>query len=384
MQAFTLEDISKLRKMKKKVVHYFILATLTLSFSCSNDNLIETYIYNIPETINDGLNVSSLDDVGLDMKSIEFMINYINDFKHIHSILILRDEKLVLEEYFEEYTRNSLNNTYSVTKSFCSALVGIAIDKQYINNVHDPIKTYLTEYDIDWTGKENIEISHLLTMSSGFEWDESSAPYTSRQNSHIKMNYSGEQVKYVLQRPIASNPGTNWVYNSGGVTVLGKIISNSSNMEFDTFSTKYLFQPLGITEHKWYKYPSGIYLTSGDLKLKSRDMLKFGLLYLNNGRWKDQQIISEEWIKSSVNDYIKTSRPEVYYGYLWWKRPLLMLNGQRIEGYTAEGFGGQCIFVLPTYNMVVVFTSGIDWDEGKLTYQPVEILQQFILPAIKQ
>jgi CubicO group peptidase (beta-lactamase class C family) len=370
--------------MKKNSFQYFIIAILFLSsISCSNDNNTETYTYNLPEALNDGLEVSSLDSVEFDKELIEYMIDHVNNYKYIHSILIVRNDKLVLEEYFAGFRSNTLNNTYSVTKSFCSALVGIAIDKQYIKSVNDPIKTYLQEYNIDWSGKENIKIHHLLTMSSGFEWDEDTAPYGTPENSHTQMNQSPDQVKYVIQRPVEAKPGTEFRYNTGTVNVLGKIVANSIEMEFDTFATRYLFKPLEINRHKWYIYPSGIYHTGGNLEITSRDMVKFGLLYLNHGRWKGQQIISEEWINLSVQDYIRTNQSQVNYGYLWWKRPLLMLNGQRVEGYTAEGFGGQTIFVLPGYNMVVVFTSGIDWNEEELTYQPVEILEQFILPAIK-
>jgi CubicO group peptidase (beta-lactamase class C family) len=110
-------------------------------------------------------------------------------------------------------------------------------------------------------------------------------------------------------------------------------------------------------------------------------MAKFGLLYLNHGNWKGQQIISEEWINQSFGNYI-SPWGRTYYGYLWWERPILMLNGQRIEGYSAEGFGGQYIIVLPTYNMIVVFTSESYWNEPQLTNQPIEMLQQFILPAV--
>jgi CubicO group peptidase (beta-lactamase class C family) len=365
-----------------------LVIILLIVDSCSKDKIQRTFQYNPPEQINDGLDVSSLDSEGIDAALIEYLIDYINSGKYvyIHSIAIIRNDKLVLEQYFNGYSQNSFNDTYSVTKSFCSALVGIAIDKQYIKNVNDPIKTYLAQQynDVDWTGKDSITIHDLLTMSAGLEWDESTAPYGSPGNSHTKMSQSPEQVKYVLQRPVVAKPGTVFDYNSGGVVTLGKIIANSIDMELDTFATRYLFKPLGINKHQWYIYPSGIYLTSGDLEITSRDMAKFGLLYLNNGKWKGQQIISEEWIKQSVKSYINVPWDnEIYYGYLWWKRPILMLNGQRIEGYSAEGFGGQFIFVLPTFNMVVVFTSGIDWNKAELIYQPVEMLQQFILPAIK-
>jgi CubicO group peptidase (beta-lactamase class C family) len=196
------------------------------------------------------------------------------------------------------------------------------------------------------------------------------------------MNKSANQVKYVLQLPMEAEPGTKYVYNSGLPTTLSTIITNSIDMEFDTFATKFLFEPLGIKKHHWYIYPSGIYHTGGDLQITSRDMAKFGMLYLNNGKWKGKQIISEEWVKQSVKSQISPWE-ETYYGYFWWRIPFLLPNGQRIEGYHAEGFGGQFIIVLPTYNMVVVFTSNINWNEEGYLYDPVKILQQFILPAIK-
>jgi len=372
--------------MKRKIIQYSIIAFIGLTiFSCKKDDIQRTYTYNPPKQINDGLEVSSLDSEGFNINLIEYLIDNINGgkYKFIHSVLIIRDEKMVLEEYFGGYDQNMPNNMYSATKSLCSALVGIAIDKQYIKSVNDPIKGYLSEYaDVDWTGKENITIQHLLTMSAGLEWDEWSAPYTSPENSHSRMSQSPEQVKYVLQRRVVSEPGSRFVYNSGLVVTLGKIVSNSTDMELDTFATRYLFKPLGIKRHHWYIYPSGIYLTSGNLELTSRDMAKFGLLYLNNGKWKGKQIISEDWVRQSVKSHISPWY-ETFYGYLWWKKPLLMLDGQRLEGYSAEGFGGQLIFVLPSYNMVVVFTSAIDWNQADLLNQPLEMLQQFILPAVK-
>jgi CubicO group peptidase (beta-lactamase class C family) len=364
--------------------HLFIALILIIIASCTRDDINSEYIYTRPQQIDDGLEVSTLDSAGIDKELISYMVDNIKSFRYIyiHSVLILRNNKLVFEEYFNGYNRNALNNLYSVTKSFCSALTGIAIDRQYIKSENDPIKTYLPEYnDVDWTNKDKITIYHLLTMSSGLEWDEDTAPYGTAGNSHTKMNQSPEQVRYVLQRPLISEPGSRFTYNSGGVVVLGKIISNSIDMELDTFATRYLFKPLGIKKHKWYIYPSGIYLTSGDLQLTSRDMAKFGLLYLNHGKWNGKQIISEDWIKQSAKSQISPSY-ETYYGYLFWKQPFLLLNGQRIEAYAAEGFGGQLIFVLPTYNMVVVFTSGVDWNQEKLLYQPFEMLQQFIIPAV--
>jgi CubicO group peptidase (beta-lactamase class C family) len=370
--------------MKKIHLPNFIIATILLTvFSCKKDDIQRTYKYNPPQQINDGLEVSSINSVGLKKDLIEFMIDNINSNKYvnIHSVLLIKNGKLVLEEYFNGYNQNTLHELRSVSKSVCSALVGIAIDKQYIRSVYDPIKMYLTEYNtIDWTGKENITIYNVLTMSSGLKWIELGTNFGDSKNSPTQMINSPDQVKYVLEQPVEAKPGTKFNYNTGMIITLGKIIKNAVDTGFDEFALSNLFLPMGITQHSWYIYPnSGIYETGGGLRLIPRDMAKFGLLYLNQGKWKGQQIISEEWIKKSIESYF-SSGYETYYGFLWWRKPILLLNGQRVDEYHAEGFGGQFIFILPTYKMVVVFTS---WNEGELFNQPVEMLQQFILPAIE-
>jgi CubicO group peptidase (beta-lactamase class C family) len=182
--------------MKKVPFQYFTVVILMLIIhSCSKDNIQRTYQYVLPQQINDGLEISSLDSERIDVGLIEYLIDYINSgkYEYIHSVVIVRNNKLVLEKYFNGYSQSTLNNMYSVTKSFCSALIGIAIDNQYIKSVNDPIKPYLPQYsDIDWAGKENITIQNLLTMSAGLEWDEGSAPYTSTENSHVQMSQSSD------------------------------------------------------------------------------------------------------------------------------------------------------------------------------------------------
>jgi len=305
--------------MKKLQYKYIIIFLLVLIINLFTKDCISSnykynsphYRYNPPEKLNDGWEISSLDSEGINTELIEYLINNIysnkfDQYENIHSVLIIRNGKLLLEEYFNGSNGEILHDQHSVTKSFCSALVGIAIDHQFIKSVNDPIKIYLPEYHyINWEhtyqsatkGKIDITIHHLLTMSAGLEWDEWKTKYSDPNNSHNKMDHSFDQVKYVLERPLVAEPGTMFTYNSGLAIILGKIISNSINIEFDTFATKYLFEPLGINNHEWRMFPSGIYQTEGGLKLRPRDMAKFGLLYLNNGKWNNQQIISEKWIK---------------------------------------------------------------------------------------
>jgi CubicO group peptidase (beta-lactamase class C family) len=367
--------------MKRVHFHYgIILLIMFIGISCTKDKDSSIYKYNPPEDYSDGLEVSTLNSVGLNTGSMEFMVDDINSNKYgvIHSVLIIKDGKLVFEEYFNGFDKDYLHDLASVSKSICSALIGIALENQFINSADDPIQTYLPEYtDIDWSEKGNITLHHLLTMSSGLSWDEWTTRYDDPDNLFVNMEKSPDPVEFVLNRPLIHEPGTFFTYNTGLPLVLGKIISNAANMNLDTFAIHYLFEPLGIGEHHWYIYGNNTYSIGSGLKLTSRDMAKFGLLYLNKGVWNGEQIVTEEWIIQSTNSYFSPWYGTSY-GYYWWKIPLF-LNGRQIDEYSAHGRGGQFIFILPAYDMVVVFTS---WNDNDLINRPVNIMQDYILPAI--
>jgi len=378
------QSIQVLTTEKKEVtISFYIIIVLLFStlFSCAKEETSTIYKYNPPVQTNDGLITSTLDDVDMNSRLIEKMVDDIdsNLFEAIHSVLIIKDNKLVFEEYFGGYNKDKLHEICSVSKSICSALMGIAIDKKFIPSVNDPIKTYLPEYtNVDWTGKENITIEDFLNMTSGFQWDEWSTGYGDPENVFRAMISSPDPVKYVLNETLTSEPGSTFTYNTGLPILLGKVISNATSMDLDTFATKYLFKPLGIGTRKWIMYGNKTYSIGSSLHITPRDMAKFGLLYLNKGKWNGQQIISENWIDKSAECPVLVGG-DTYYGYYWWSFPIVM-NKKQIEGYYAIGRAGQYIFVLPTNNMVVVFTS---WNDNELSDNPVKIVEQYILPATK-
>jgi CubicO group peptidase (beta-lactamase class C family) len=308
--------------MKQICSSYLTILILSINFlACTKEYISNIYKYNQPLQTNDGLNTSTLDDVKINSLFIEKMVDDIdsNKFGAIHSALIIKDNKLVLDEYFGGYNKDKLHEICSVSKSFCSALMGIAIDKQFIPNENSLIKNYLPEYsDIDWTGKENITIKDFLTMSSGFKWDEWSTGYSDPANIYRAMVNSSDPVKYVLNETLVSEPGSAFTYNTGLPILLGRVISNASNMNIDSFATKYLFNPLGIGAHKWQIYGNKTYSTGSSLNITPRDMAKFGLLYLNKGQWNGKQIISGNWITKSAESHMNLGNG-VFYGYYWWK-----------------------------------------------------------------
>jgi CubicO group peptidase (beta-lactamase class C family) len=353
----------------------------------SGDPRPSPYVYEVPEQTDDALVTGHLSDHGLDVTDITSLVDRILDrsYVNIHSVLIVRNGVLVLDEYFpgasfnRPYTRfdkDSLHSMHSVTKSYNSALVGIAIDQGHIASVDDKISTYLPEYaDVfEDSERDSIRIKHLLAMTAGLYWDEWTYPYDDIRNTHVALARSSDPVRYAIELPIIAPPGTTFLYNSGMSITLGRIVHNATGLRPNRFAEEYLFGPLGITDYYWYCYPDSTFQTGGGLYLRPRDMAKFGLLYLNGGRWGDEQVVSEGWVNESVQQHA----PGVEYGYQWWLRSY-SLGGQVIESYSARGRGGQFIFVLPDLDLVVVFTG---WNDNELAGQAHDMLWEYVLAAL--
>jgi CubicO group peptidase (beta-lactamase class C family) len=382
-----------------------LICLLTLFFavfwvlSCGEDQIANppAYAYRIPEETGDGWQTTSLADVGVDENVISEAINRINYklFQNVHGILIVKGGKLVFEEYFsgqdlditrrelplvsKTFDRNTLHYQASVTKSVTSALFGIARDKDLINSVDDPLFSYLPEYaDLKTAEKEKITLAHTLAMASGIPWDESSYPYSDSRNDMIAMMNSNDPVRFILSKNLVASPGTRFIYNSGTTNILGDMVRRKSGLLLTEFARQHLFNPLGISDYLWMRFPMVNTMTfaSGGLYLRPRDMAKLGLLYLQEGRWSGNQIISKEWVAQSTQAHIAI---DSYwdYGYQWWLRTY-HASSRDDASFAARGWGGQYILVFPDLEMVVVFTGG-----NYSTPEPVdEILTRFILPAV--
>ena len=325
---------------------------------------VNSYVYHIPETTSDGWETESLGNTGLDE---EFFINMMNELRGltnhgIHSILVAKNNKLVFEEYFSgkdlytpymAFNRETTHCLCSITKSFTSALTGIAIDQGFIQGVDQKISDYFIDYDSLFTeGKNQISIYNLLTMTSGFDWEENAYPFTDPRNDLGQFNQSPNPIQYILSKNVGSEPGSTFNYNGGAVNLLGELIHRAVSLDIKAFARMNLFEPLGITDYSWFTLANHITYVSGDLHIRPRDMLKFGQLFLDKGIWKDNQIISEEWIRASHQYHVSN-----FYGYLWWLNSY-NVGTRRISMYYAGGWGGQFIFIIEQLKMVVVFTGG--------------------------
>ena len=214
----------------------------------------------------------------------------------ISSILLVRDGELVFEKYFGTQTRDTLHNTSSAAKSITSALIGIAIDKGYIASEEQRVLPYFPEYQgkiANWDPrKEDIRIRDILSMTSGMKCNEDA------------MYETDDWVKFYLDQPMVQAPANSFSYNTCGVVVLGSIITRASGMRVPAFAERYLFKPMDIVSVKWPITNSlgnqGLAMTGGGLRLRPRDMAKFGQLFLDNGVWAGRQPISPQWITTST------------------------------------------------------------------------------------
>jgi len=387
--------------MKKTLLIRAILSCLFVSYNSCAPKID----YEPPENIDDGLDVGTLEDAYIDSELILKAVNRIENgkFGEVHSILIYKDNNLVLEEYFQghkfqwdapkyygdliQWNREDLHSSMSCTKSFTSACIGIAIDLGFIDNIHQSIFDYLPDYQHLKTNNRNyITIEHLLTMTSGLAWNEWGAKHGTSAND-IDMLYfdCNDPVTCVLERPWWAVPGDLFTYNGGGMVILGEILKNASGLNIDEFSMKYLFAPLRIDSTIWTQYENGMYDGAGSLRITSRDMLKFGITYLNDGIWDGKKIISADWVENSSQQYknnVDISVPmedtgRNKYGYLWWINEFHH-KGKSIKMFRAGGWGGQEIMVFPELDMVVVFTGGNYSRRSKL----FKIIKQYVLPAI--
>ena len=390
------------RSAHKTIVLLSIIALLITS--CKKD-FSDYYHYNPPEQINDGLKTGTLKQVGMDSNMIIKAIGRIdhNKYGQVHSMLIYKDDLLVFEEYFEgnryqwdaphyrgdwiQWDKKTMHVIMSCTKSIISACIGIAIDKGFIESVHESIFNYLPDHQkFKSEGKDKITIEHLLTMTSGLKWDEWGSHDPSSNDIDWLYSYcQSDPVSCVLEKPLEHNPGDFFTYNGGGMFILGEILRNATKMNIEDFSNMYLFEPLAIDSVQWYQFENGAYACDGSILMTSRDMLKIGATYLNKGKWNDQRIISKQWVEKSETTYNHNTGINIPiddsgkngYAYSWWTNEISGA-GKSAKLFQAGGWGGQEIIVVPELNMVVVFTGG-NYEDKKHYY---EILERFVLAAI--
>lgn len=267
----------------------------------------------------------------------------------------------------------------SVSKSITSVVFGNAILNGFISqDVQKLVSEYLPQYSSILTGqKANLTVEHLLTMTSGLNFDETTYPYGDYRNDVTRLFTRPDPIEFVLSNDMHAEPGAQFHYNSGVTNVLAEIIRNTTEMNLLEYAEGHLYQPLGITDYSWERLRGEYYFASGGCWLRPRDLAKFGYLFLNDGLWNGQQIISTDWINASKAVHTNPQSWEGNgYGYQWWSN-----NNTEITNfenyYFAAGYGGQYMFINESMNMIIVFTGG--YFGTNMTISPFQLLTDYIV-----
>ncbi|MCX7921194.1 MAG: beta-lactamase family protein [Clostridia bacterium] len=291
------------------------------------------------------------------------------------SFIVIRDGKIVFEKYYNGVDKTDITNTYSITKNIVAALIGMAIENQYIKSTEQKVSEFFPEYfgegeDID-ARKNELTIKHLLTMTSGFQenWSE----WGEKQN----------RISYAINQPIKYPPGEKFQYANTAYHLLSGVLAKSAKKTTLAIAEESLFQPLGIKNKRWEADQQQYNTGYANLYLSPRDIARFGLLYLNNGMWEGKQIVPKSWVKESLqaHTYIDSEIPDtakIGYGYNWFM--------QKIKGctvYYVSSYGGQNLCIIPDMEAVVVITGIPGKPADQATFDFKNILEDYIIPAVK-
>jgi CubicO group peptidase (beta-lactamase class C family) len=282
------------------------------------------------------------------------------------ALLVLKDDRLVLERYYHDHTRESLSLSFSISKSFMSALVGMAIQDGYLESVDQPVTDFVPE--LADKGFSAVSVRHLMTMTSGTSYLEKD----NLTSQHTRLNYTTDLEKEILRFTMQAEPGQVWRYKSGDTALLGLMLSRAlAPKTISEYTQEKLWQPLGM-EHNglWTldREEDGLEKAWCGLAAAARDYLKLGRLYLHQGEWQGEQLLPEGWVEEStqpsfpgVQWQASVGQPGLWnYGYAWW------LVDKQAGSYMARGRDGQFIYVDPSQNAVVL---RLGWSEGQLSLE---------------
>ena len=307
-----------------------------------------------PEPAGDGWLVSTPEAEGMDAERLGAIFESIRNgsFPGVDGMLVIRNQRLVAEGYFNGFDRDTIHELRSTGKSFISTLVGIAID-QGLLGIDDLLYQHIPDFEryrnVD-AAKRAITLRHLLHMGSGLDCSD----WIDQSPGHEEKMYdSRDWIRFMLDLRMAAEPGTRTSYCTGGVVLLAHVVSLRSGMELDDYAQQWLLGPLDIQDSKWRFSPDGRASGGTGFGLRPRDAAKLGALFANEGVWNGRRIVSESWVLATRESPVAFGTEG--YGYLWWKRTFTVGN-EPLESAFTSGNGGNYIFVVPSRELVVAFT----------------------------
>ncbi|MEM1337371.1 MAG: serine hydrolase [Bacteroidota bacterium] len=304
-----------------------------------------------------------------------------NRFKEIASIVVIKNEKLLVEAYFNGANRNTLHDTRSVGKSFASTVTGIALAEGHLKNTDQTLNAFydLKQYANYSPKKEQVTLKSLLTMSSGFTGNDDN--YSSPGNEE-RMYPTEDWVKFTLDLPMddAKEVGETWEYFTAGVVVLGDVLHKTVPGGLEKYADQKLFHPLGISDYKWQYTPQHVANTAGGLQMRALDFAKYGQLYKNGGTWKGKQILPSDWVDQTLMNYFEKTPDQTAYGLLFWGKEY-QVNGQSYPAFQCSGNGGNKVIIFDDLPLVIVITATA-YGQPYGHSQVDKMMERYILPAL--
>jgi CubicO group peptidase (beta-lactamase class C family) len=383
--------------------HLLSLALLLLV--APSNHAAQPALSQAPAALDDGWKVATADSAGLDAARLAALTASVRGWPElgVHAILIERGGRLVYEEYFDGFdqrwgtplgrvsmTRESLHDLRSITKSVVSALAGIALAEGALTSLEQPVVEWFPEYaDLQTPERRRVTLSHVLAMTSGLEWNEN-VPYDDPRNDEIRMTRDPDPLRYALSRDFVHAPDDEYNYNGGLTHVMAAVLERATKTPIEEYARTKLFEPLGITNVEWLGDLAGMPAAASGLRLRARDLAKFGSLFLHQGRWNGRQILPADWVAASTRRHFPF-RPRggadaggaFGYGYFWWYNCYPTPAGL-VEARTAVGNGQQRIFVLPGLDMVLTVLAGRYNDFTTGSTLGTTILRGHVIPAVKE
>jgi CubicO group peptidase (beta-lactamase class C family) len=320
---------------------------------------------------------------------------------NLHGIAIVRDGRLIFERYFEgednargrplgnvTFKADTLHDVRSVSKSIVGLLYGIALARGEVPAPEAPLFDSYPEYPdlVGYRGSDQLTIHHVLTMTMGTDWDETSIPYSNPENSEIAMDRAPDRYRFILERRPIVEPGTRWKYCGGGTALLGHIIARGVGKPLHSFAREVLFDPLTLGPTEWMMSPAGEPFAASGLRMSPRDLARIGSVMSRRGSIGDHQVLPARWIEQCTSAFVSVDELRRF-GYHWYVgdfafgEPIGWAPAHLERWWGAFGEGGQRLFVMPGLDLAIAITAG-NYGRSDQRIPASRIMSEVVLPSL--
>jgi CubicO group peptidase (beta-lactamase class C family) len=320
----------------------------------------------------------------------------------LHGVVVVRDGRLVMERYFEEddnvrgqrlgrvaFSAETLHDMRSISKGIVGLLYGIALEQGKVPAPDAPLFASFPDYaDLaSDPGRQRLTIHHVLTMTMGTDWDETSIPYSNPANAEIAMDRAPDRFRYILERRVIAEPGQRWTYCGGATALLARIIANGVGKPLHKFAREALFGPLGLGATEWIEDKTGEPYAASGLRMTPRDLARIGMMMANGGVVDGTQVVPASWLERCTAQIVSVDELRRY-GYQWYSgdfafgKPAGWAPGRLERWWGGFGEGGQRLYVLPGLKLAVAITAGNYLAEDQWI-PPTRVMREVVLPSIQ-